>query len=163
MGTTSPLDDIDRAILSRLQRDARHTTATEIAAEIDVSPNTVRNRISRMESEQIIIGYQPTIDYERADFPLKILIVCSAQIDERTAFAEEAADVPGVVNVRELMRGTENVRIEAVGTSSDDITRIVTDLSRIGLVVSDEILIKNEYVSPFTTWSLVESEQNDHE
>ena len=52
--TLEGLDDLDRAILGALQRDARHTSSGEIAERMDVSASTVRKRIQRLESEGII-------------------------------------------------------------------------------------------------------------
>lgn len=56
------LDEVDRGILYVLQQDARNTTISEIASEVDVSASTVRNRIDDMEAEGIIEGYYPKID-----------------------------------------------------------------------------------------------------
>lgn len=44
----TPLDNIDRAILQLLQREARHSTAVEMAEYLDVSDGTVRNRIENL-------------------------------------------------------------------------------------------------------------------
>ncbi|ELZ18439.1 AsnC family transcriptional regulator [Haloterrigena salina JCM 13891] len=41
----TPLDETDRKILQRLQRDARNKIAVEIGEQIGVSDGTVRNRI----------------------------------------------------------------------------------------------------------------------
>ena len=40
----SPLDDVDRRILNVLQKNARYNI-TDIATEVGVSGNTIRNRI----------------------------------------------------------------------------------------------------------------------
>ena len=48
------LDDVDRGILFLLQEDARNTTIAEIAAEVEVSNSTVRNRIERLEESRVI-------------------------------------------------------------------------------------------------------------
>jgi DNA-binding Lrp family transcriptional regulator len=38
---TADIDDLDRRIIYELQRDARHTSASDIAEKCDVSPSTV--------------------------------------------------------------------------------------------------------------------------
>lgn len=116
----TPLDDTDRAILQLLQRDARNTTAVEIAERVGVSDGTVRNRIEKLEAEGIIEGYVPIINYERAGYQLEIRIRCTARIVEREALTKEALGIEGVVEVRELMTGRGNVEVTAVAPAHDD-------------------------------------------
>ena len=47
------MDDLDRAILDVLRRDAR-TPYTEIASQVGTSEGTVRNRVDRMTEEGAI-------------------------------------------------------------------------------------------------------------
>jgi len=149
MGTVS-LDDVDRGILFVLQRDARNTTIDEIATEVDVSASTVRNRIDQMETEGVIEGYYPKIDYERANFPLHVLFVCSAPAERREELAAEALQSQGVVDVRELLTGMENIHIEAVATDTRDLTDISNDLSKVGFEVVSSEIITNHSVRPWS-------------
>lgn len=143
------LDDLDRRILHALQRDARHTSATEIADEAGVAPSTVRKRIARLEERGIVRGYHVDVDYQRAGYQLHTLITCTASIDEREQLVRDALDVRGVVSVREVMTGDDNVRVSAVSTDHDDLNRIAQELSHLGLEVTDENLVRNEHVRPF--------------
>lgn len=144
-----PLDDLDRYIIYSLQGDARHTSASTIAEGWDVAPSTVRHRIRQLEDSGIIKGYPLDVDYERAGFQLHTLIVCNAPIPEREALARKALEVPGVVNVQEIMTGEENVLVNAVGTDHDDLSRIGQDLNALGLEIVDEDLVRNSYFQPF--------------
>jgi DNA-binding Lrp family transcriptional regulator len=143
------LDDLDRRIIHALQQDARHTSASEIAESLDVSPRTVRNRISKLEDANVIRGYNVDVDYEAAGYQLHTLIVCTAPIHQREEIARRALDVEGVVAIREVMTGADNVHVEVVGTDGNDLSRIGRDLNDIGLEVVDEDLIRNEYTRPF--------------
>lgn len=143
------LDDLDEYILFRLQRDARTTSAAEIAGDYGVSPSTVRNRIKRLEDDGIVRGSHLDVDYERAGYQLYTVIFCTAPIPERESLAEQALDVPGVISVRELMTGDENVHIVALGRDSDDLSRIGRDLSALGFEIVEEELIRNEYTRPY--------------
>jgi len=145
---SSALDDIDEGILYALQREARGSTTTELGRRFAVSASTVSNHIDQLEADGIITGYRATVDYERAGFPLNVLMVCTAPIGERGDIARRALDIPGVVNVRELMVGESNIQVEVVGESNDDLTRVATALPEFGLVVHDEILIRNQYFRP---------------
>lgn len=144
-----PLDDLDRRIVHSLQQDARKTSASEIAERAGVSASTVRNRIQNLEEAGILTGYRPEVNYEAASYQLRTLIVCTAPIPDREALAKKALEVPGVVAVREVMTGTENVHVEAVGSDGDDLSRIGRDLDELGLEVVDEDLIRNEYECAF--------------
>jgi len=148
-----PIDDLDRRIIHALQGDARHTAASEIAESLDVSSRTVRNRISKLEDVGVIRGYDVDVDYEAAGYQLHTLIVCTASIHEREEIARRALDVDGVVAIREVMTGADNVHVEVVGIDGNDLSRIGRDLNDGGLEVVDEDLIRNEYTRPFHQFS----------
>jgi Lrp/AsnC family leucine-responsive transcriptional regulator len=152
--TLEGLDDLDRQILFALQRDARQTSSQDIADAAGVSASTVRNRIGRLEERGILRGYHADVDYEQAGFQLFTLIVCTAPVPRREELAEEALTVPGVVRVEEVMTGSENVHVSAVGRDSDDLSRIGRDLDDLGLEVVDEDLIRNVHSGPFETFEV---------
>lgn len=143
------LDGTDKGILYLLQQDARGITTQEMADKVGVSASTVRNRIERMEDRGIIRGYHPDVDYDEAGLQLYVEIICSAPNPRRAAFTEAARDVGGVVAVREVLNGNENVQIDAVGTTSDDVARITDELSDIGLEVVNTKIIKDTHLQPF--------------
>jgi Lrp/AsnC family leucine-responsive transcriptional regulator len=143
------IDRIDQRIIHALQGDARHTSASDIAESLDVSARTVRNHITRLEEEGVIQEYRIGVDYEAAGFQLHTLIVCTAPVHEREQLASRALDVPGVVGVREVMTGEENVHVEVVGVDGNDLSRIGRDLQDLGLQVADEDIIRNDYSTSF--------------
>jgi DNA-binding Lrp family transcriptional regulator len=145
----TPIDDIDKQILYELQRDARHTTASDIAESLDVSARTVRNHIAQLEEEGVIEGYDAKVNFEKAGYQLHTLIVCTAPIHEREEIVRRALEVPGVVAVREVMTGEENVHVEVVGVDGNDLSRIGRDLDEVGLEVADEDIIRNEYSTQY--------------
>ena len=143
------LDDVDRGILHLLQEDARNMTTTEIGEGVGVSASTVGNRLQRLEKNGVIRGYHPQIDYHEAEFPLRVLFICTAPIPEREDLAAEALEASGVVNVKEIMVGVENLHIDAVATTREDVTDISKELDGIGLDVVDELLVKDEHLQPY--------------
>ena len=145
---TPELDDVDRGILYLLQRDARRLTTREMGARVGVSASTVRNRIEKMEEGEIIRGYLPDVDYDRAGLQLHVVFTCSAPGPERERLANAAREVSGVVSVCEVLNGADNVRIEAVGTDTDDIARIGDRFEKIGLEVVDSGILKSTHRQP---------------
>ncbi|GAB3687551.1 hypothetical protein GCM10028857_20750 [Salinarchaeum chitinilyticum] len=147
--TLDGIDELDRAILYALQRDARGISSGTIAESAGVSASTVRNRIGRLEDRGILRGYHADVDYETVGYQLYTRIVCTAPVPRREELASAAVDVPGVVRVTEVMTGEGNVQVSAVGTDGDDLSRIGRDLDELGLEVVDEDVIRNEYTGAF--------------
>lgn len=142
------LDELDRYVIYRLQKDIHGTSAAEIAGDYGVSPSTVRNRIGRLKDDGVIRGSHLDIDYERVGYQLFTIIFCTAPIPDRERLAREALSVSGVVSARELMTGEENIHVIAIGRSGDDLSRIGRDLSALGLEIVEEELVRNEYTCP---------------
>lgn len=146
------IDDIDEQILYYLTREARHTSAPDIAEKIDVSPPTIRNRIRNLEEEGIIEGYHAHVNYERANGRLTNLFICSTSATDRQELAQRVLEVSGVINVREIMTGKGDLRIKAVGEDTDDLTRIAQDITALGIEIDDEALIHREYFRPYAQY-----------
>lgn len=158
---TRELDALDRRILHTLQREARHTSSNDVASTLDVSASTVRNRIQRLEADGVISGYHADVDYETAGYQLFTLIVCTAPIPDREELAAAAVEVPGVVEVQEVMTGEANVLVRAIGVDGDDLSRIGRELDGLGLRVSDEDLIRNTHRRPYSRFHDGEGDAND--
>jgi len=143
------IDDVDRAILHALQEDARKTSSGDIAERTDTSDSTVRKRIQRLESADVIKGYSAEIDYQRSGYPLRMLLFCTASIPERGGLVPDILDIDGVVSVQELVTGERNLLVTAVGESDDDITPVAQELLDMGLTVADEVLVRGHETTPF--------------
>lgn len=66
-GIPERFDELDRDILHLLQGGSRTDTAPEVATAPDVTANTVRNRIDRLEPLDVIRGYHPQSDHFSPD------------------------------------------------------------------------------------------------
>lgn len=143
------LDELDKRIIYELQRDARHTSANDIAEGCDVSPSTIRKRIQNLEESGVIEGYHPKVHYKSTGYQLQTLIIGTAPVPDREQLARKALDVEGVIAVREVMTGQENLHIEVIGRNDDDLSRIGRDLDALGITIEDEDLIRNEYENPY--------------
>lgn len=150
------IDDIDQLILYYLVSEARNTSAPMIAEEVDVTPATIRNRIRQLEEAGVIRGYHANVDYEATDGKLPIQFTCTTPVEEQSALSAEALSVEGVVGVRELLAGQENVIVTAVGTDTDDTTRIAQRLSALGLTIEREDIIREEMIQPYQPFAPAE-------
>lgn len=143
------LDDVDRGILHELQRDARNTTAQNIADKTGVSASTVRNRIDHLEETGVIEGYHPKLDYEAAGLPLQVLFVCTAPTETRATVVEDILDIRGVVNVRETLTGRRNLFVEVIADDTSDMVRISDGIHDLGLEVESSEILRQRRVQPF--------------
>jgi len=132
--------------------DARNTSAPMIAEQVNVSPGTIRNRIKQLEEHGIVSGYHANIDFERAEGKLTYLYVCTAPPTELEALAREVRNIRGVVNVRELMTGSENLHVLAVGETTTDFKRVMRSLSEVKVEVVDKNLVQNELFEPYAQY-----------
>ena len=153
------LDAVDRGILHMLQEDARNNTASDIADSVGVAPNTVRNRIERLEENGVIQGYHPQIDYEQAGFQLRGYFITSVPISQRREYADTALDVEGTIGVVEILSGQQNLVIEAVSTDTEDLTRIASELESRDIRIEEERFIKSSRVQPFDHFGIEETEE----
>lgn len=153
------LDEVDRRIIYRLMEDARETSAPDVAGEVNVSAGTIRNRINRLEDRGIITGYHASIDFEQADGKLTNLFVCSAPVSDRETLAKQVLQIPGVVDVRELVTGQRNLHVTTVGNDMDDMTRIARAIEALGLEIEHEDLVHRQYHQPYHQFGPEESPQ----
>lgn len=145
---TYEVDDVDKEILHLLQEDARNSSNSQIAEAVGISPSTVSKRLTKLESTGVINGYTPTIDYDIAGYPLRILFICQAPITKRGDLVQDVLDLRGVINAKELMTGKHNLHIEVIGQDNDDITDVAFSISELGVQIDEEVLVKNEYPKP---------------
>jgi DNA-binding Lrp family transcriptional regulator len=121
----------------------------DIAERTGTSDSTVRKRIQRLESEEVIKGYSADVDYQRSGYPLRMLLFCTASIPERGDLLPEILAIDGVVSVQELVTGEQNLLVTVVGESDDDITPVAQELLDMGVTVADEVLVRSHESTPF--------------
>ncbi len=143
------IDDVDSAILYALQEDARNMSSGDIAERTGTSDSTVRKRIQRLESDNVIKGYSAEVDYQESGYPLRMLLFCTASIPERGDLVPGILEIDGVVSVQELVTGDENLLVTAVGESDSEITPVAQALLEMGLTVTDEVLVRSHETTPF--------------
>jgi DNA-binding Lrp family transcriptional regulator len=146
---TQRIDEIDKRILYYLALDARNTSTSEIAEEMEVTPATIRNRIEQLEEKGILRGYLGDIDYKSIDGYVTYQFNCTAPIPDRPRLAQSALEIAGVISVRELMAGSSNLEITVVGSDTEDINQTASELSDLGIEIEDESVIEGEYHTPY--------------
>ena len=157
---TRDLDNIDRGILYMLQEDARNTTSEDIADKTGVSASTIRNRLERLEDNDVIRGYHPEINYEAANLPLRVMFVITAPPKQRSDIVKKLLDIRGVIDIREMVTGRRNIQTEVVGRDTSDIVRITDAIHDLGVEVESSEIMKRRRVQPFNHFYFSEAADN---
>lgn len=146
------LDRVDMAILHLLQDDARNVTTEEIGEKVGLSSSAVANRIKTLESQGIIIGYAPILDYEAGGFDSHVLVRGTAPNGENDSVIEEFTSVTNVVSVREIITDKCNVVIEVVSWTQDEFEETVAKLNELELEIEETEILKEERSRVFDTY-----------
>ena len=96
------MDRIDRDLATALSHNGR-ATFQELGALVRLSPNTVADRVRRLQRDGIIAGFTAVIDETKLGKDLGVLSdVKLREGVERVAFAESLTHVPQVIGALRL-------------------------------------------------------------
>lgn len=123
-GQTSarPLDEVDRAILDELWRDARLSVRT-LAEKVHVSRANAHSRVSRLVADSVITRFGIEVDPERAGLGTSAYVMLSIQQNswrevaaalESLPYIEHIALVGGDFDVLLLVRAPNNGELRHV-------------------------------------------------
>jgi len=99
-----PIDDTTRAILSQLRKNAR-MTYKEIAAKIGKPESTVRDRIRRLEAEDVIRGYTIFVDRTKLGLSCSALVLAAVENDRIADVTKELLAMNNVLQVHHTSGG----------------------------------------------------------
>ena len=90
-------DEKDLAILRELRNDCKRSVR-EMAKKLAIHPNTILQRIKKLEKEKVIIKYMAEIDYRKLDYDLHALIMGKVR-KGRAGDPEQLADLSAIPEV----------------------------------------------------------------
>ncbi|WP_405457057.1 Lrp/AsnC family transcriptional regulator [Streptomyces sp. NBC_00101] len=67
------LDDVDWAIITQLQQEAR-VSLSELGRRVSLSPSATTERVRRLEALGVITGYSATVDLAQAGYPVLAVV-----------------------------------------------------------------------------------------
>jgi DNA-binding Lrp family transcriptional regulator len=118
------LDDTDQAIIALLRADGRMPYRA-IARELDVSENTVRARVRRMEESDTMRVVAVT-DIEAAGYTMLLAIGVQVEGQSPEAVAREMAAIPEVFSVSVVV-GAQDIEILVVAQDQAALNELITD------------------------------------
>lgn len=98
------MDEIDRAIIEQLRRDARLTN-TELADRVGLTPSPCLRRVRRLEDSGIITGYHAAVDPGATGSGFEVIITVTLAAHDLTSiegFESTVAAMPEVVELRRM-------------------------------------------------------------
>ena len=119
------LDEIDRRILTALQRTGRLSNS-ELSEKVHLSPSACHRRVQRLESDGYIRGYVALLDARKMGVPTTVFveITLQGQADEvLDAFEKAVARIPDVLECH-LMAGSADYLLKVVAENTEDFARI---------------------------------------
>lgn len=120
-----PLDDVDRALVRALSRNARASGAA-LAAEVGIAESTVSTRIRRLQAAGDIRGYRVDLDFDRVA-PLQALISVRLVKHARgdvDRFRDAAPTWPGVRSLFH-MAGADDYLLHVAANSASELRDFV--------------------------------------
>ena len=117
----SPMDDLDREILSHLRRDAR-VPYTEIADRVGTSEGTIRNRVERMLDEGIIERF--TVSTQTGN--VQAMIEVSVDVDVDTAAVSDAMAAWDEVDFVWQVSGEEDIVVVVDAADTGSVNELIT-------------------------------------
>lgn len=119
------LDDVDRALIRALSRNARASGAA-LAAEVGVAESTVSARIRRLQAGGEIRGYRVELDFDRVA-PIQALISVRLVKHARGEVDRFRKAAPGWPGVRSLFHtsGADDYLLHVAATSASELRDFV--------------------------------------
>ena len=123
-----PVDDVDRALLELLARDARITNQ-RLADRVGVAPSTALARLRSLRDRGVIRGFHAEVDLAALGRPLQALIAVRLAVharDQIDDFTATVRQLPGVVMVFHLT-GVTDYLVWVAAADAQDLREFVVD------------------------------------
>jgi DNA-binding Lrp family transcriptional regulator len=135
------MDEIDKKILEMLKIDAR-TPLSHISQEIGLSSPSIKDRITKMTTDGIILGYRTVLDYTKLGLPLTAFInlalhyplCCTDQFIEAIQEIEEVTE-------GHYTDGNEDMILKVVAKDPGHLQQILLKINSLPGVASSSSII----------------------
>ncbi|WP_137601874.1 Lrp/AsnC family transcriptional regulator [Paucilactobacillus nenjiangensis] len=124
------MDQIDRRIISILQKNAR-TSLKTLSESCFISSPAIAARITRLEKSGVIANYQTTVDYQKLDYHVKAFIWVQLNPNQKKEFYPYVASIPNILECN-CVTGDYSELLEVVFESTEALDSFVNDLQQFG-------------------------------
>ena len=117
------IDEINRKILRLLMTDGK-MTYNEVAQRLRRSPSTIRDRITRLEDDKVILGYITLVSYERMGMKVEGILLANLAPDASKDRLRSLAKVPGVLEVLQVS-GRKRIMIRVIAKDNRSLEELI--------------------------------------
>ena len=132
------MDDIDRALISALQDDARSSYA-ELGRQVGLSAPAVAERMRRLEASGVITGYHASIDLKKAGYGIVGFVRLTSPPDLAPQLERLATETPEVLEFNRVT-GTEGYVMKLAVGSIEHLEKIVVKFLPYGQTTTSIVL-----------------------
>ncbi len=133
IGMTIKIDATDKALLAALVEDSS-LPSRELARRISVHPNTLLQRLKRLEKKEIILRYTTVVDYDKIGYGLQAFIFMTVSMDKAwEAHLRPLAKCPEIVSFILLTGDYDAVAIARV-RDKDELAELLRKIQSTGVV-----------------------------
>jgi Lrp/AsnC family leucine-responsive transcriptional regulator len=134
------VDTIDLKIIAQLELNSR-ASYVDIGKQIGLSPSSVRERIQKLEDNEIIKGYKLTLNNQKLGYGLEVFIMFKLFSGKLKIFCNQLADFPEISEIHRIT-GTHNIFMKVVLVDQLHLQKIIDRLLVYGeptthLILSD--------------------------
>jgi DNA-binding Lrp family transcriptional regulator len=122
-------ENLDARLVNALLADGR-ASLRSLGEELDVSVTTVSNHLKELESEGVIQGYVPVVDYDALGYDVTAIVQLEVEGDALPEIADRLADQPRMISVYEVTGAHDVVAVgkyEDTDEMNDQIKELLTD------------------------------------
>lgn len=123
-----------------------------MAGKVGVSSSTVANRINDLEKRGVILSNHPIINYSETGLGHHLLVTATVPLRDREKMMDGIMEVSGIVSIRELLTNKENLSLEVVGRTSEDIEETLESLDSLGVDIERMRMMKQERTNPYNNF-----------
>ena len=132
------MDEIDRCIISELQRDAR-TSYAELGRKVGLSAPAVTERVRRLENEGIVTGYHAHVDPGAAGRTIVAFVRMTSPPELGARLSKLVIDIPEVLEFHHVT-GTEGFILKVAVGSISHLERVIAQLLPYGQTTTSIVL-----------------------
>lgn len=106
------VDTIDLKIIDCLKLNAR-SSFVEIGKQVGLSPSSVRERVQKLEENEVITGYQVQLNPAKLGFGLEVFIMYKLFSGKLMIFCADLALFPEIYEIHRIT-GTHNIFMKVI-------------------------------------------------
>jgi DNA-binding Lrp family transcriptional regulator len=155
MASKTRFDRTDARILLALCDNPR-ATGVDLAAELNLSRNTVQARLNKWESEESLGAFDRRVPPRALNLPLLAFVTTRVNQHKLAEVTDALVEIPEVVEVLG-MSGTSDLLVRVVALDADDLYRIAGLILEIPGVKRTNIGLAMRELVPYRVRPLIEA------